>query len=58
MNKNKLYWSTMGIEPSDKSVKQEKFEELEKQLRIMMNMFDSDEVLTVVRKVYREVKSC
>jgi flagellar biosynthesis regulator FlbT len=48
----------MGIEPSDKSVKQEKFEELEKQLRIMMNMFDSDEVLTVVRKVYREVKSC
>ena len=58
MNKNKLYWSKMGIEPSDKSVKQEKFEEFEKQLRIMMNMFDNDEVLTVVRKVYSEVKSC
>ena len=46
----------MGIEPSEKSVKQEKFEEFDKQLRIMLNMFDQTEVLTLIRKVYEEVK--
>lgn len=56
MNKHRAYFSVMGIEPSEKSVKQEKFEEFDKQLRIMLNMFDQTEVLTLIRKVYEEVK--
>lgn len=58
MNKHRAYFSAMGIEPSEKSVKQEKFEELEKQLRIMMNMFSAEEVLSTVRNIYMEVKQC
>ena len=56
MNKHRNYYSVMGIEPSEKSVSQEKFEAFENQLRIMFGMFDSTEVISSVKKIYDEVK--
>ena len=53
MNRHRAYWSVMGVESNqEKSVKQKHFEELEKKLTTMLNMYDKTEVLTLVREVY------
>lgn len=52
MNKNRLYWSVMGNEPQEKSVKQEDFERLSHLLNIMIGKYGTTEVLTLVRHVH------
>lgn len=55
MNKHKAYWSQMhdiNTEPTAKSIH---FNEFETKLRTLLNMYDSTEVLSIVRKVYEEV---
>lgn len=43
----------MGVEPKqEKSIKQQHFEELERKLTTMLNMYDKTEVLTLIREVY------
>jgi hypothetical protein len=55
MNKHQAYWSVMGNEPSEKSVKTEDLQKLEKQLKVLFNKYDKTEILSLVRKVYEEV---
>ena len=58
MNRHKAYWSVMGNEVStEKSERTKDFEKLEKQLTIMLNMYDKTDVLTCVRNVYTNLES-
>ena len=53
MNKHKSNWSAMGIEPRESpSVKQEDFEKLEHQLKILIGKYGGTEVLTAVRLLW------
>ena len=53
MNKHKSNWSAMGIEPrKSPSVKQEDFQKLEHQLKILIGKYGGTEVLTVVRLLW------
>lgn len=57
MNKYKSNWSVMGLEPSP-SVKQEDFQKLEHQLKILIGKYGGTEVLTAVRLLWeREGKA-
>jgi hypothetical protein len=42
----------MGIEPSERSAKQEDFEKLERQLKILIGKYGKHDVLTAIRKLY------
>ena len=51
MNKHKSNWSAMGLEPSP-SVKQEDFQKLEHQLKILIGKYGEREVLSAVRLLW------
>ncbi|QUH21435.1 hypothetical protein [Alkaliphilus sp. B6464] len=52
MNRHRVYWSVMGIEPG--TYRQEMIENLEKELNRLADIYGLDEIITTFRKMKLE----